>query len=66
MSLLGGLRRALVIDQRRVAIFSQQEKRAKIRAQAERIDPEIRQIHEVNRIGQQQIIPFRLGVEPLP
>ena len=39
---------------------------AETRAKAERIDPEIRQVREVDRVGQQQVVGQRVGRRGIP
>ena len=56
-------RQAVVVDQLGVAVLAQEQVAAETAAQAEWIDPEVGQVHQVDRIGQQQIIAVGLGVE---
>ncbi|HZY85792.1 MAG TPA: hypothetical protein VFE78_13235 [Gemmataceae bacterium] len=54
------------MDQLGVAVAPHQQVAAEAGAEAERIDVEVRQVGQVDRVAEPQVVALRLRVEPLP
>src|SRR5262249_46077713 len=66
LSFLHRLRQTIVVQQLGVAIVANEEVAAEAGTETERIDPEVGQIRQVNRVGQTHVIAVRRRVELLP